>query len=229
MSSHDPSRTTPGITLPALVAELRSRCEAVSRLQGGTTYYQEELGIFRSLAEEKSLYLDQAPPELSQPPDEEGNEHQVWYPKESRLVVKATWPDFFGMLVVHRFDEEPMASPIAYLERWSLHNQLFGDDVRFLGALQTDTGLRLLISQPAIAGIPATETQIQQFFADSGWLRFIIDGETAYFDPERRVVVSDTHRANLILMADGQLAPIDLRVQHLSGVLLDTVVRLCSS
>lgn len=133
------------------------------------------------------------------------------------------------MLVVHRFDEEPMASPIAYLERWSLHNQLFGDDVRFLGALQTDNGLRLLISQPAIAGIPAAETQIQQFFADSGWLRFVIDGEIAYFDRERQVVVSDTHRANLILMADGQLAPIDLRVQHLSGVLLDTVVKLCSS
>lgn len=109
------------------------------------------------------------------------------------------------MLVVHRFDEEPVASPIAYLERWSLHNQLFGDDVRFLGALQAENGLRLLISQPAIAGEPASAAQIQQFFA-----------------------VSDTHRANLILMADGQLAPIALRVQHLTSVLCDTVMRLCT-
>lgn len=229
MSSHEPSRTTPGITLPALVAELRSRCEAASRFQGGSTYYQEELGIFRNLAEEKSLYFDSPPPELSCAPDEEGNEHQVWYRRASDTFIKATWPDFFGMLVVHRPDEEPMASPIAYLERWSLHNQLFGDDVRFLGALQTDNGLRLLISQPAIAGAPATEIQIQKFFSDSGWLRFIIDNETAYFDPERQIVVSDTHRANLILMADGQLAPIDLRVQHLNGVLSDTVMRLCFS
>ena len=41
------------------------------------------------------------------------------------------------MLVVHRPDEEPAASPIAYLERWQLHNTLFGDAVEFLGALDT--------------------------------------------------------------------------------------------
>lgn len=133
------------------------------------------------------------------------------------------------MLVIHRPDEEPMASPIAYLARWALHNELFGDDVRLLGALQTETGFRLLIRQSAIAGEPATEEQIQRFFADFGWLRFSIEGDTAYFDPQRQVVVSDTHRGNIILMADGHLAPIDLRVQPISGALLDTVVRLTRS
>jgi hypothetical protein len=224
VSAHEPSRTTAGIPLPALVAELRSRCEAVSRLQGGSTHYQEELGIFRSLAETESLFLGALPPELNRAPDEEGNEHQVWYPKGSNTVLKATWPDFFGMLVVHRPDAEPKASPIAYLERWALHNELFGDDVRLIGAFDSDSGLRLIISQPAIAGEPATEEQIRGFFANSGWLPFSIHGETAYFDPSRNVVVSDTHRANLILMADGNLAPIDLRVQPLSGALLDAVI-----
>jgi len=36
------------------------------------------------------------------------------------------------MLVIHRHDEEPKASPIAYLERWALHNELFGDGVTLL-------------------------------------------------------------------------------------------------
>ena len=131
MSAHEPSHAAAGIPLQALVAELRSRCEAASRFQGGSTYYHEELGIFRQYAEERHLFLLTPPDELSRAPDEEGNEHQVWYLADANAFLKATWPDFFGLLVVHRPHEEQKASPIAYLERWSLHNDLFGDDVRF--------------------------------------------------------------------------------------------------
>ena len=144
MSPHEPGHAAAGIPLQAHVEELRSRCEAALRLQGGSTYYREELGIFRSYAEETGLFLTEPPAELSRPPDDEGNEHQVWYLPEAEAFLKATWPDFFGLLVIHRPHEEQKASPIAYLERWHLHNQLFGDQVSFLGALQTDAGLRLL-------------------------------------------------------------------------------------
>lgn len=226
MSAHEPSHAAAGIPLKAPVEELRSRCEAVARFQGGSTYFHEELGIFRQYAEESGLFLQASPVELIRTPDEEGNEHQVWFDEASQSYLKATWPDFFGLLVVHRTHEEHKASPIAYLERWLLHNELFGDQVTFLGALQSESGLRLLIRQPAIAGTPATDAQIQQFFTDSGWKRFVIEGNTAFFDPVRNMVISDTHRGNLILMDDGILAPIDLRVQRLSDSLLDTVTRL---
>ncbi|MCU0796504.1 MAG: hypothetical protein MUF31_11270 [Akkermansiaceae bacterium] len=228
MSTHEPSRAAAGIPLEAHVEKLRSRCEAASRFQGGSTYLHEELGIFLSYARECGLFLESPPPELSRPPDDEGNEHQVWHLPDAGAFLKATWPDFFGMLVVHRPHEEQKASPIAYLERWHLHNRIFGDQVEFLGALAAESGLRLLIRQPAIAGKPASDEQIQDFFTSSGWKPFIIEGNTAYFDPERRLVVSDTHRGNLILMDDGLLAPIDLRVQPVSGSLLDTVTRLTS-
>jgi hypothetical protein len=228
MFPHEPSHPAAGIPLKTHVEELRRRCEAVSRLQGGSTYYAEEVGIFRDYAKQAGLILSTAPDELTRTPDEEGNEHQVWYLPDTETVLKATWPDFFGMLVVHRADEDPQASPIAYLERWVLHNELFGDEVQFLGAFQTEAGLRLLIRQPAIAGQPATDAEIDRFFRESGWKRFIVDGNTAYFDPARQVVISDTHRGNIILMDDGLLAPIDLRVQALSGSLLDTVSRLCA-
>jgi len=139
MSSYELSNSTPRITLEASADELRSRCEAVARVQGGSTYYQEELGIFRDYAREKGLLLHAQPPELSRPPDEEGNEHQVWFSPESHSYLKATWPDFFGMRVVHRHDEDPKASPVAYLERWCIHNEIFGDRVEFLGVLETDS------------------------------------------------------------------------------------------
>lgn len=229
MSSHEPSRPLAGIPLKTHVEELRRRCEAIAGVQGGPTYYAEELGIFRDYATQAGLILSSPPEELNRPPDEEGNEHQVWFQQDSETYLKATWPDFFGLLVIHRPHEEQKASPIAYLERWHLHNELFGDQVEFLGAIQTEAGLRLLILQPAIAGVPATDAQIHHFFTSSGWQRFAIQGNTAYFDPQRQVVISDTHRANLILMADGLLAPIDLRVQPVSGALLDAVLQLCHS
>lgn len=226
MSPHEPSRTSAGIPLEAHVEELRRRCEATSRFQGGTTHYYEELGIFRTYTGQAGLILALAPSELNRPPDDEGNEHQVWFQADSATFLKATWPDFFGMLVIHRPGEEPKASPIAYLERWHLHNTIFGDAVAFIGVLDTPEGQRLLIRQPAVEGTPATDQEIHQFFIESGWKRFIIDGNTAYFDPEREIVVSDTHRGNLVRMSDGILAPIDLRVQRVTGSLLDTVTRL---
>lgn len=229
MSSYESNDLAAGIPLKALVEDLRSRCEAISRLQGGSTYFVEELGIFRECARQHGYFLANPPPALSHPPDEEGNEHQVWFLEKTNCVLKATWPDFFGMLVIHRSNEESKASPIAYLERWSLHNELFGDEVRFMGALEVDGKLRLLIRQPAISGIPATVREIEHFFTGNGWQRFVSDGEVAFFDPQRQVVISDTHRGNLILMDDGLLAPIDLRVQSVSGALLDSVIKLCNA
>ncbi len=87
--------------------------------------------------------------------------------------------------------------------------------------------MRSVIEQPAVVGTPATLEEIQAFFTGNGWKRFTANGEVAYFDPVRQVAISDTHRGNLILMADGLLAPIDLRVQALSGALLDYVVKAC--
>ena len=37
------------------------------------------------------------------------------------------------------------ASPIAYLERLLLHNELFGDQVSFLGALESDLRVETLL------------------------------------------------------------------------------------
>ena len=139
MSPHGNRSEDAGSSLPSLVAQLRNRCKAITRLQGGHPDHAEEVAIFRELASDAGHFLDEAPPELSTPPWDEGNEHQVWFQPESATYLKATWPDHFGMLVIHRLNEEPSASPIDYLERWMWHNRLFGDTVEFIGALDTDS------------------------------------------------------------------------------------------
>lgn len=228
MSLHEPLGPAAGIPLETHVEELRRRCEAIARLQGCPTHYLEEVRLFRSYAAERGLLrLPGDFPELNRPPDDEGNEHQVWFQPGADAYLKVTWPDFFGLQVLFRQDEDDRASPVAYLERWHLHNQLFGDAVRFLGALLVDGRLRLVIQQQAIQGSPATLEQIDRFFTTHGWQRFTVGGEVAYFDPGRKLAISDTHRGNLILMEDGMLAPIDLRIQPLQGALLDYVIKAC--
>ena len=230
MSSHVDHSNLGRIPLEACVETLRGRLEAVSRIQGGHTHYQEELRIFNEVANEQGWVLSSAPAELNLPPSDEGNEHQVWFREEHGTFLKATWPGFFGLRVVYRQDEESRASPIDYLERWHLHNAFFADQVRFLGVVATPEGNRLIIEQPAIAGTPATDdAQIRDFFIGNGWKPFTSDGETAFFDPENGLAISDTHRGNLILMSDGLLAPIDLRIQKLSGSLLDIVKSLTAT
>ncbi len=215
--------------LEECIAVLRGRSEAASRLQGGAPHLEEELQIFRDWLETSDHLLGQAPVQLAEPPSDEGNEHQVWFLEETHTFLKATWPGFFGLKVIQRPDESDRASPIDYLERWHLHNQLFGDRIAFIGAVETERGLRLIIEQPAIAGSPATEEEIRAFFTGNEWLPFRVGDETAYLDPASEVAISDTHRGNIVRMEGGLLAPIDLRVQKLTGSLLDAVKELCNA
>ncbi len=102
-------------TLAEHLAELRSRCAAISRLQGSPTYYREDIEIFRTYGKEKNLYLSKESfRELASAPDEEGNEHQVWYLADQGRYLKITWPDFFGLNVIYTSEQDQFASHFRY-------------------------------------------------------------------------------------------------------------------
>jgi len=84
----------------------------------------------------------------------------------------------------------------------------------------------MLIRQPAIEGVVASKKEIDEFFSYSGWQRIEVDGNAAYYENEKRVLISDTHRGNIIRMANGFLAPIDLRVEKLTPSLVEIVQKL---
>lgn len=223
MCNHGSSRTNANCSLKELNDLLKASCEAVTCGQGGDTYYSEDVQIFREVATEKGLLLTEAPRELSETPSDAGNEHQVWFREERKTFLKATHPNYFGKKVIYRIHETPDASPVEYIERWLLHNEMFGDSVTFLGGLETEAGLRLIIEQPAIIGEAVTPAQVDQFFTQHSWNPFHIEGILAYYDEERHVVISDTHAGNILRISSGLLLPIDLRVQKLTPALVDIV------
>ena len=226
MSDYGISGRDATCSLEELVALLRKSCETITRFQGGDTFYQEEIEVFKNIAQQKGLFLKEPPAVCSTPPSDAGNEHQVWHLPDEGLFLKATWPNCFGMRVIYRPHEERLASPIEYLERWLISNQIFGDSVDFLGVIEEASGMRLIITQPAIVGEPATEDEINDFFLSKAWSKLEIEGNTAYVDFEQAIAISDTHRGNIIALKSGLLLPIDLRVQKLSDSLLDTARQL---
>ena len=112
------------IPLEACIETLRGRLEAISRIQGGHTHYQEELRIFNEVANEQGWFLPSAPAELSLPPSDEGNEHQVWFREAHGTFLKATWP---GSYAQAEFSEISFCflprSTRWQRPRWGLHLQ----------------------------------------------------------------------------------------------------------
>ncbi|MGK0188345.1 MAG: hypothetical protein ACI9R3_004137 [Verrucomicrobiales bacterium] len=174
---------------------------------------------------------------------DEGDEHKVWFPGAiaSRegfeyfepSVIKVTHPDQFGLRVVYRQDEDPRCLPLEYFERWMLHCELFGDVAEFVAAYETDEGkLCTIVKQQLIKGEPPELDEIESFFLGNGWLPFELQlgvgpKNRAFFDREKAIVVSDTHRGNLVRVASGALLPIDLRIQRVDGALYEAVAALC--
>lgn len=71
---------------------------------------------------------------------DETGEHEVRFREDDRRVVKKTWPGTFGMIPEWFPDgwRPGSASPLDYLQRFILHNQLFQDDVQLEGVILSD-------------------------------------------------------------------------------------------
>jgi hypothetical protein len=214
------SSVNSGSTLAEHAQRLRERTDAICRFSGGVPTLEEGIEVFRNYCKEVGIWSSGPAGPLTQP-DAFGDEHEVWFLDEE--VVKVTYPDFFGIRVINRHDEDNRCLPCEYFERWVLHNELFGDDVSIVGAFETLEGIRTILLQKAIKGSPTSEPRIKQFFVGNGWTEFRSGDECAWFDESRNLVVSDTHPGNLIETPDGALVPIDFRIQPVAGAILDAV------
>ena len=172
------------------------------------------------------------------------SEHEVWYREFDNRAVKRTWPGFFGQVPIWkagRLDRAP-ATPVQYLERQRLQNEVFDGDI-ILEGVNVSSRSSMIIGEPA--GLPSfvisqpfietteenfpapSETQIAALLSAHGFEA--VPG--SYFGWQRvsdGVVILDARRDNFILSAEGVI-PIDLQMAVIPEIIRAKTPRASAS
>jgi len=157
-----------------------------------------------------------------------GQEHRVWYAEDAGRYYKATHAGRYGWYAAldYRYnkrtqEDEPYigmgdATPLQYLDRLILQNDVFSDDIALEGMWLEADGLAILTSQRYISGKAAKPAEILEVLDTLGFER--IPGLPAntedcfsFYDRTARVAAFDAHTGNFIKAASrGKVVPIDL-------------------
>lgn len=143
-----------------------------------------------------------------------GNEHRILFDEPTGQVIKLTKPGMFGAQADDAGE---------YLERWALHNKVFGGEVAFEGVvvLPGEDQPRAVISQEFIKGRDSTKEELAEylkgkgFYEREGWF---------WIHPILGVTVWDTLTpGNAITTEAGDVRVIDLQIGMASPVELAKV------
>ena len=145
-----------------------------------------------------------------------GQEHDIFH--EGERVFKVTRNGIFGLspgielaLVSSGEDARRFqlweATPLEYLERLDLHNQLVpGLNVLEGIFVQADGDMAIVTSQPRFDIVPVTEAEIDIWFAAQGFKKI---AHSAYYREEDNLGVFDAHNKNVV-RAGELLVPFDV-------------------
>lgn len=152
-----------------------------------------------------------------------GHEHDIFL--EGDRVFKVTRDGVFGLspgielaLVSSGKDGRRFhlweATPLEYLERLDLHNQLVPGLNELEGVfMQADGDMAIVTSQPRFEIIPVSESEIDAWFAGQGFRKII---QSAYYREADNLGVFDAHDKNVVRAGD-QLVPFDVIPCHPAG------------
>lgn len=153
-----------------------------------------------------------------------GAEHDVYQDKESQRWFKVTKHGglvIAGSFVLGRMTQAYLeipfvreATPLEYLERLALSNDVLGDEVDLIGVTtKARKEFALITAQPHVRGRPATEAEITQSLAEIGFQQVlgVVAGRAdsaSYFRPGDGVAIFDAHGENF-LWYEGAVFAID--------------------
>jgi hypothetical protein len=94
-----------------------------------------------------------------------GEEHRLWPDADCRRYWKVTYPGFTGFTVIASPESGGIpdltpALPLEYLERLSLQNRVFGDDIRLEGVALEGNKTVVVTSQPILVGQPRSSWSV---------------------------------------------------------------------
>jgi hypothetical protein len=138
-----------------------------------------------------------------------GLEHRVWSDEDCGLVRKVTYGGSFGRTVRSVLRGLVPATPLEYLDRWTRHNELFGNITRISGVTElAGDGVVFVTEQDALYGdFPPVEA-VEDFMSAMGF-RAEPQLASTWYDPARNLAVFDARPGNFILVEDTAV-PFDL-------------------
>lgn len=150
--------------------------------------------------------------------EDAGEEHRVWLDEETQRYFKATHAGRFGFFVLALDDgtaELTGATPLEYLERLQLQNELFTDDIRLIGVALEREQVVIITSQEAIRGGDVTADEMLAFMAKLWFqplhgLTLGRPGALAFYRDLDETAAFDAHPGNFVKDDNGVVLPIDL-------------------
>jgi hypothetical protein len=150
--------------------------------------------------------------------DARGGEHTVEFDERTQRILRATRPETrlgYGLAYGSYLQG---ATPAEYLDRWAIHNLLFGDDVRIERVVAHAGELRVVTSQPFIRGRDATDAEIRAFMVQGG---FDPIGPGAFHHRAYGVLADDLFPRNAKVSLGGVVLPIDPVMQRVTPEFAD--------
>ena len=95
-----------------------------------------------------------------------------------------------------------------------MQNQIFRDDIRLERIVAIHGKPIIVISQPAIKGVKASQAALDAMMLGTGTEK-LADG--AYYDEPNGLLIFDLVPRNAFQAADGQIYPIDPVIQRISS------------
>lgn len=228
MKSEDDTRNAPPSALRAAIYDLRSlypasegSCppdwkEQSAREQRRFPEWASDAGLLVSCRLTAWRNLDQSS-------DVGGEEHHVTSIGNDSRVQKVTRGGLFGFWIHLAGDQikQRPATPLEYLERLQLANDIWDDDIRLIRILRDPPKLHIVTTQPTVIGSPATEQEIVDLMSSFDFE--LIRGTRGWYRRADRLLALDAHTGNFIKTLRDVVLPIDLPMGYLSGSLADKI------
>lgn len=224
--SSEPGGDAGGVERSALRSAARYLARsstASSEADGGGKEFSASFKALLEWGEENKLIREAADFQFfNREPDGYGDEHQAWFDEATNMWFKATYPNRFGL----GWGGGSTATPKEYLHRLLLQNAYFADRIELVALINWEGKLRVLTSQPHVAGDVASCDEIEHWFEGLGFMKVESNECIAWYHKEENLLVADAHEGNIIRSGGNVLLPIDLNITRPSGDALETILKL---
>ena len=209
-NNEDHCRTTSESALESAICHLRSG-EGTGGSSPGSQSRESQCQVqLRALAAWAKSASKLIPGDRFQEPTALGAEHRVFHDQPTGCAMKVT---NLGKCGMHYESGEPVpATPLEYLTRWHLQNEIFGDTAEFEGVMETPMGWSLVMSQRWVTGDVPTENDVSEMMKGLGFETTAL--AESFYRAEDDIAVMDCHDGNFVKLDDGMVLPIDVIPLH---------------